>query len=188
MLPLPYTLEVMLAGPLRRVAVIASTYTLQTFGFPAVAEGNIILMETQPILVAEACSGLSMLLTFFALSTGLALVSKRPLIDKAVVVLSALPIAIVSNLVRIVLTAILADTVGSKAANVVFHDLAGWLMMPLALGLLAIELVIIDKLFVQRDEADQTPMTLDGFVPNFVSAVAPVPATVTSGEPHVMPK
>lgn len=62
MMPLPYTAEVMLAGPLRRIAVISSTYALQTFGFPAVSEGNIILMESQPILVAEACSGLSMLL------------------------------------------------------------------------------------------------------------------------------
>ncbi len=184
MLPLPYTVEVMLAGPLRRVAVIASTYTLQTFGFSAVAEGNIIFMESQPILVAEACSGLSMLLTFFALSTGLALLTKRSLVDKVVVVLSALPIAIIANLFRIVLTATLAETVGSKAANVVFHDIAGWLMMPLALGLLAVELVIIDKLFVQPPaEADQTSSAFDGFVPHFVAKSVPVPAPDPSGEP-----
>jgi exosortase len=188
MLPLPYTLEVMLAGPLRRIAVIASTYTLQTFGFSAVAEGNIILMESQPILVAEACSGLSMLLTFFALSTGLALVTKRSLVDKAIVVVSALPIAIIANVVRIVLTAILAETIGSKAANLVFHDIAGWLMMPLALGLLAVELIIIDELFVHRPEDDQTFSPFDGFVPAFVSKSVPAPASIPAGEPHQVAK
>ena len=182
MLPLPYTLEVMLAGPLRRIAVIASTYTLQTFGFPAVAEGNIILLESQPILVAEACSGLSMLLTFFAISTGLALVINRFIVDKVVIVLSALPIAIIANLIRIVATAILAETVGSEAANLVFHDLAGWLMMPLALGFLSLELVIIDKLFVQRPESDQSA-GFEGFVPLSVPAMVSLPVPIHSSEP-----
>jgi len=136
MLPFPYRAEILLGGPLRRIAVLASTYILQSLGFPAVAEGNVILMERAPIAVAEACSGLSMLLAFFALSTGLALVAKRFVGDKIVLVVSALPIAIVANVVRIVTTAILADTVGIELARHVFHDLAGWLMMPLALGLL----------------------------------------------------
>ena len=50
-------------------------------------------------------------------------------LDKIGIVLSALPIAIIANVTRIVATAVLAETVGSQAANVVFHDLAGWLMM-----------------------------------------------------------
>src|ERR1043166_3891400 len=182
MLPLPYTVEVMLSGPLRRIAVIASTYVLQTFGFSAVAEGNIILMESQPILVAEACSGLSMLLTFFALSTGVALVTRRPLIDKVGIVLSAFPIALLANLIRIVSTAILADTVGGRAATLVFHDLAGWLMMPLALGFLGLELLIIDKLFVQRPEPSQGS-GFEAIFPHFAATTAskstPAPATLT---------
>jgi exosortase len=176
MLPFPYTLEVMLAGPLRRVAVIASTYTLQTFGFSAVAEGNIILMESQPILVAEACSGLSMLLTFFAMSTGVAMVTKRCLIDKAAIVLSALPIAIIANICRIVSTAILADSVGGSVAALVFHDLAGWLMMPLALGLLALELVIIDKLFVERQESGQSSLRFETIATPHAPAASSIPA------------
>src|SRR5439155_15879127 len=45
MLPLPYRLETALSHPLQRVATVASTYALQTLGFPAVAEGNVIVMN-----------------------------------------------------------------------------------------------------------------------------------------------
>src|SRR5262249_6664693 len=45
MLPLPYRLEMALAGPLRRFATAASTYVLQTAGLPAVAEGNVIVLN-----------------------------------------------------------------------------------------------------------------------------------------------
>jgi exosortase len=183
MLPLPFTLEVMLSGPLRRVAVVASTYVLQTFGFSAVAEGNIILMESQPILVAEACSGLSMLLTFFALSTGLAIVTKRSFVEKIVLVLSALPIAIIANIARIVLTATLAEMVGNKAANFVFHEVAGLLMMSFALCLLGTEVLIIDRMFVARQEGDpSSPSALDGFVPHSLPVAASLPVPVSSGK------
>jgi exosortase len=176
MLPFPYRVEIMLGVPLRRVAVLASTYILQTVGFPAVAEGNIILMEHAPIAVVEACSGLSMLLTFFALSTGLALVVNRFVVDKFVVVASALPIAIIANVVRIVTTAILADTVGSEAARLVFHDLAGWLMMPLALGLLGLEMALLSKLFVAPTEGGESALPWHGFGPTATAASLPLPA------------
>jgi exosortase len=183
MLPLPFTVELMLGGPLRRIATLASTYTLQTLGFPAVAEGNIIMMESQPIAVAEACSGLSMLLTFFALSTGFAMVIKRWWGDKIVLVLSALPIAIIANVVRIVATAVVSETVGTKAANVFFHDFAGLLMMPLALGMLAAEMALMAKLFVERTKDNQTSLAFDGLFPLPVSAAIAVRTPVPSGKP-----
>src|SRR5262249_61774768 len=65
-LPLPYRLEVALAHPLQRLATLASTLSLQTAGFAAFSEGNTIRMGEVRIGVVEACSGLSMLLIFFA--------------------------------------------------------------------------------------------------------------------------
>lgn len=147
MFPLPYRLEVAMGYSLRRFAVVASGYCLQTLGFPAVVEGNVILLEEARIGVVEACSGLSMLVTFFALSTALALVVRRPLLDRIVLVLSALPIGIFANLVRIVVTAVLAELAGPRLAHLVFHELAGWLMMPLALVMLALTLAVLSRLF-----------------------------------------
>lgn len=148
MLPLPYQLEVGLAHPLQRVATVASTYALQTLGLPALSEGNIIVIEEERIGVVEACSGLGMLFTFFALSTAFAIVCERPWLDKLVIFLSAIPIGVFANGLRITVTAVLHRTVASEQANVVFHDLAGWLMMPLALGMLWLELHLLAHLFL----------------------------------------
>ena len=152
MIPLPYRLEVTLAYPLQRLATLGSTYALQTLGFTAVAEGNVIIMEDMPIGVEQACSGLGMLLTFFALATAVALVTERRLLDKIVIVLSALPIAIVANLIRITVTGVLYTTAGKEIGDLVFHDLAGWLMMPLALGMLYLELWVLSRLLIDPEE------------------------------------
>src|SRR5206468_3303453 len=59
MVPLPHRVEVALAHPLQRVATAASTYALQTLGFVAFSEGNVIRLGQVRIGVVEACSGLS---------------------------------------------------------------------------------------------------------------------------------
>jgi exosortase len=148
MVPLPYRLEVALAHPLQRIATLASTYALQTLGLGACADGNVIRMGEVRMGVVEACSGLAMLVIFFALSTAVALVVRRPLLDKVLIFLSAVPIALISNVVRITATGVLHRTAGSYLANLVFHDLAGWLMMPLALGLLWLELRLLAVVLV----------------------------------------
>ena len=89
MLPLPFRVESALANPLQRLATQASTFVLQLIGLPAIAEGNIIIMEHKTIGVVEACNGLGMLVTFFALATGVVMVLRRPWLDKVIVVLSA---------------------------------------------------------------------------------------------------
>jgi exosortase len=149
MLPLPYRLEVAMAYPLQRLATLGSTYLLQTLGLPAVAEGNIIIMDEVRIGVVEACSGLGMVVTFFALTTAYALLLKRRVADKVFIVLSALPIALFANLIRITATGVLHATVGTEIADLVFHDLAGWLMMPLALGLLWGETWMLSRLLLE---------------------------------------
>jgi exosortase len=157
MMPLPFRIEVALAHRLQAVATVMSTYLLQVVGFPAFAEGNIIHINNTPIEVAAACSGLSMMMTFFALSAAVALLIDRPLPDRAVVLLSAVPIALLANVARITATGILYATNHSRIAHAVFHDLAGWLMMPLALALLAGELHVLGRLLIKR-EPEPGPM------------------------------
>ena len=161
MLPLPFQAEVALAYPLQRVATKASTYALQTLGFPALAEGNVIHLNEVEIGVVEACSGLSMLFTFFAMATGVVLVIRRPWLDKVLIVASAIPIALIVNVVRITVTGVLHETVGSRLANLVFHDLAGWLMMPIAVGLLWLELELLARLLVEPSPANVALKPID---------------------------
>lgn len=154
MIPLPYRLETALGYPLQRAATIASTYALQTLGLPAVAEGNIILIDDARIGVVEACNGLGMLLMFFAFATAIVLISRFSLVDRIVILLSAAPIAFLANVTRITLTGFLHHVVGGKVANTFYHDLAGWLMMPLALIAFGLELKILSHLFIEPPRRD----------------------------------
>src|SRR5262249_62350781 len=110
-----------------------------------------ILVHEARLGVVGACGGLRMLIVFFALATAVALVVRRPLLDRGLIVASALPIAVISNVVRITATAIVHDQLGSKVGEA-FHDLAGWLMMPLALGMLWLELQLLPRLLPARPE------------------------------------
>jgi exosortase len=149
MIPLPFRVETAFGLRLQSLATLTSTYTLQALGLPALSEGNTILLPGGAIGVAEACSGLSMLTTFFALATAVALVVRRPWLDKIVILLSAAPIAIAANVARITTTALAQEWVGRDLAHHVFHDLAGWLMMPVALALLWVELRLLAFLLVE---------------------------------------
>jgi exosortase len=175
MMPLPWRIEVLMRAPLQRISTIASTYALQTLGYPALAEGNIILLNDVELGVVDACSGLKMLIVFFALSTAVALLVKRRFGDRLLIILSALPIAIFSNVVRITVTGVLHETVGAKLANMVFHDLAGWLMMPLALALLWGEIAILSLLIIEDNTAMPSPI---------LSPVEPMPRAIPSRVAH----
>jgi exosortase len=148
MIPMPYSIEITLGFPLQTIATAASTFVLQCLGQPAIAEGHTILIRDFKLGIVEACSGLRMLVTFVTFSTAVCLVVKKPLSDKLLILLSAIPIALIVNVVRIVMTGLMFLHVSSHTASVFFHDLAGWFMMPLALGLLWVELWVLRRLFI----------------------------------------
>jgi exosortase len=149
MVPLPYRVEHALGAPLQSIATRASTYALQTLGLPAVAEGHVILLgESTRIGVVEACNGLGMLFMFLAYAVAVVLVVPRSWVDKLVLVLSAIPIAVAANVARITVTGWLYEVASDELAEAVYHDLAGWLMMPLALAAFYLVLTLLSNLFV----------------------------------------
>jgi exosortase len=161
MLPLPHRLETGLRQPLQRLATQGSTYLMQTLGCPAFAEGNIIVLRDRSLGVAEACSGLSMLLVFFAMATAVALIIRRPWWEKGLIVLSAVPIAVIANVGRITATGLLYQLGRSQEAEIVFHDLAGWLMMPAGLAMIGVELKVFSRLMVTPKPRSPLPIVLN---------------------------
>ena len=152
MIPLPHRMDQALVGPLRKVATMASTNALQTLGVLAQSEGNLIVLpDGYEMGIVEACSGLRMLVVFVATSVAIAIVIKRSFLQRALIIVSSVPIAIVCNVARITATGIVHETAGHEAANYLFHDLAGWLMSPLALILLCGELWVLGRLLVPPD-------------------------------------
>ena len=142
----------------RRIGTEASVYVMQTLGLPALAEGNVIVLDESRIGVAEACSGLRMLMIFFSLTTAVAMISRRPLWERLLVFFSAVPIALIANIGRITVTGTLYWMDYSELAEVVFHDVAGWLMMPFALLLLWIEFWLLSRLLIVEDDR---PVTME---------------------------
>jgi exosortase len=177
MVPLPYRVAHSLSEPLQRLTTEWSGAALQTLGFPAIVEGNTILMGTARIAVVEACSGLSMLLVFGALATAAAIVVRRPLLDRVVLLLCAAPIAVVANIIRITATGVALATGGQRLADLIFHDLAGWLMMPLAVVMLVLVTKLLDVLLVSPPkQAPAPPLPGLGRRPAAKAAAAPRPA------------
>jgi len=164
MMPPPDFVTRALSQPLRRLATVMSTFLLETMGFPALADGNVILLDEVPLKVADACSGLGMLVTFFTMSTALAMLLKRGWLDKVGIVCSAIPIAVLANVLRITATGVAQMTCGRQAAHLVMHDLAGWLMMPLALALLGLYVWLADRIFPRVD--DSAPLMIPGLKTN----------------------
>ena len=150
MVPLPGRVHNMISGPLQDLATIGAVVTLELFGTTVAREGHVmVLNDNVPVAVAEACSGLRMLTAFIVVAATMAYVVNRPRWQRAVLLLSSVPIAIICNLVRLVVTAWLFLVVSGEVAERFFHDFAGWTMMPLAVVFLVAELWIMSRLVVE---------------------------------------
>ena len=74
--------------------------------------------------------------------------------DCFVLVASSIPVALLANVARIVLAGVLHETSGGHVSSTFYHDLAGWVMMPLALVLYWGEIAILSRLLIEaRHEA-----------------------------------
>jgi exosortase len=183
MIPLPYRLMVSTTGPLQQLATVCSTFLMQTLALPAVADGNVIRLNEVQLNIIEACSGLRMLVIFFALSTAVALVIRRPVWQKVFLVASAVPIALLVNVLRITVTGLLHETAGTEVADAVFHDLAGWLMMPVALGLMWLELTVLGRLVIEPGTAGPRLVEARPPIPPAAAAVRKRPPTRRKWQP-----
>ena len=147
MLPLPSRFNTALAGPLQGLATLGSVTLLQASGLPVISEGNVILVGGERLEVARACNGLSMLLSFATLIAASVVLVARPLVERVVLLLSIVPVALFCNVLRIVATAWALHLTGHPVEAV--HDWAGIAMMPVALGLLWLEIRILSRVFVE---------------------------------------
>jgi len=150
MFPLPYSLEQLLSAPLQLFGAGQAAWYVQAMGIPAIAQGSIIMMEDVQLGVAEACSGMRMLMVFVAISAATMILSQRTRWEKVLILFSAIPIAVTCNIARIVATTCAHHWVGSETADLVFHDLSGWLMMPAAMVLLWLNLQLLDWILVKN--------------------------------------
>jgi exosortase len=156
MVPLPGRVHNLISGPLQRMATTGAVFLLEAFGARVSQQGNVVVFkEGTSLAVAEACSGLRMLMAFIIVAAFIAYMVKRASWQKVVLLVSSVPIAIIGNIVRIFATAVLMLHVSEELAETFFHDLAGFAMMLVAVLLTFCELWLMDRLVVSNCESRQ---------------------------------
>jgi exosortase len=137
MIPLPFRAEMLLSQPLQSIASRLSCALLQVLGQPAIREGNVVVIHDVELAVVEACSGLRIFMSIVALAFAYFVFVKTPWWVKVGVFVSVLPVALITNAMRIALTGLLHIYVSGEAAHRFSHDFAGWLMIPAAAAMMA---------------------------------------------------
>lgn len=147
MIPLPYIVYDAMAFPLKLFVAKFSVIALKLLGVVVVREGNIIMFPQTVLEVADACSGLRSLMSLLALGVALAVFSQPKLSRRALLVALTLPIAISTNMIRVIGTGLLAQHYGAAAAEGFFHEFAGMAVFTLAMVLLVASSALLKKVW-----------------------------------------
>ncbi|MDR3542766.1 MAG: exosortase [Desulfocapsaceae bacterium] len=136
MIPLPAIIWNKIAFPMQLFSSYLTEQVVSGFGIPIYREGNVIHLAQTTLEVVAACSGLRSLVTMFALSGALALLSTLPPWKRIILFFSAAPIAIFANIVRLTATALMATRIGADAAQGFLHEFSGMAVFILGMGFL----------------------------------------------------
>ncbi|MCV2881856.1 VPLPA-CTERM-specific exosortase XrtD [Actibacterium sp. XHP0104] len=156
MLPLPGALYYGLSTYLQGVSSELGVYFLQLLHVPVFLEGNIIDLGVYKLQVAEACSGLRYLFPILSFSYIFAVLYQGPMWHKAILLVSAAPITVFMNSVRIALAGVIVNNYGLDHVEGFSHFFEGWVIFiacVLILFLLAWVLVLLRRDRVSLIEA-----------------------------------
>jgi exosortase len=154
MIPLPFRVERWVSYPLQGIATKLSSWALQCLWQPALPEGNTIFLGPHQLEVAEACSGLRIFVGVFAIAYVYAVLVRQSWWERMLMVVSTIPIALVSNAARIVVTGLLYRLWSEEAGKKFSHDVAGWGMILFAAALFALLAWQLKKFFPQEEVVD----------------------------------
>jgi exosortase D (VPLPA-CTERM-specific) len=136
MLPLPGILYWKISTNLQILSSELGVYFIQLAGVPVFLAGNIIDLGVYKLHVAEACSGLRYLYPVMSFSYIFATLYQGPIWIKAILLLSAAPITVLMNSVRIGIVGIIVDSYGLAHVDGITHLLEGWVIFLCSIVLL----------------------------------------------------
>jgi exosortase len=136
MVPIPAIIFQRVTFPLQLLASKLASGVLPLAGVPVLREGNVIVLPSMPLEVAEACSGIRSLLSLLTLAIIYGYLMDQRKWVRVLVVLSAVPIAVVANSFRIVGTGLLVQYWDPEKAEGFFHLFSGWLIFVVSLIML----------------------------------------------------
>lgn len=162
-LPMPDAIQSWILPSLKSFTAAGATAVLPWLGVPAVRAGYTISLPSGKLNVVDACSGalsLVSLLAIAVLTAYIRLTFRRDLgITRGLVlVLLTLPIVVISNTVRVILTGVLQHYVGEWAILGIWHEVLGYLVILVGFGLIV---GTSQKLSQKLDESEESAKPLE---------------------------
>ncbi|MEO1583865.1 MAG: exosortase/archaeosortase family protein [Planctomycetota bacterium] len=135
LLPIPGVIRLQIAQPLQEISAVCSQYLLEIAGIPVARSGNMLVVNNHPVVIAEACNGMRMVAALGVVAYTFAFsIPAKPAVRVLLLALSPV-LAVVVNIIRLIPTVLFYGYTSDGFAQL-FHDLSGWLMMLVALGVL----------------------------------------------------
>jgi exosortase len=136
MIPIPKIIFTQLTFPLQFLASRLATALLGFVGVPVLRDGNVIHLPAITLEVVEACSGIRSLVSLVTLAVIYGYLAERRTLMRITLALSAIPIAVAANGLRIMGTGLLGQYWDPDKAEGFFHSFSGWVIFIISLGLL----------------------------------------------------
>ncbi len=136
MVPIPTILFNQITIPLQFLASQMASGLVAELGVPVLRQGNIIQLPGMALEVAEACSGIRSLMSLTTVAVIYAYFLESKWGPRLLLAVSAVPIAVLANGLRVTGTALLAHYWSKEAAEGFFHNFSGWLVFVLSLLML----------------------------------------------------
>jgi exosortase len=136
MIPIPAIVFNQITFPLQLLASKVASTTLPWMGVPVLREGNVIILPSMALEVAEACSGIRSLMSLATLAVIYGYLMERKLVVRILLALASVPIAVAANSLRIVGTGLLVQYWDPERAEGFFHEFSGWLIFVVSLVML----------------------------------------------------
>jgi exosortase len=197
-IPIPAIVFNKIAFPLQLFASRCAVWSMGLFGIPVLRQGNVIELlplgarQTRKLEVVEACSGIRSLMTLLTLAVVFAYFTYpksddgdgqskgRPAWFKsfdwwraAIIVSSAVPIAILTNALRVSGTGVLSHYYGTEVADSFFHSFSGWVIYIVAFLMLFTVGWVVDRFRPTNKRGSRKAETTESAAPSVVSP-APV--------------
>jgi len=132
MLPLPEVAITNISFRLKLFAAQLAKDVLNGMGILAIQEGSLIKMRHAQVVVDDVCSGLRSLISLGALGAIFAYWLKGSMTKKVLLFLSTIPIAIFTNMCRVVILSVISEVWGTQYTTGFVHDATGFLVFALA--------------------------------------------------------
>lgn len=154
-IPVPAILFNQIAFPLQLLASRAGQGALMLLGIPVLREGNVIVLSTATLEVAEACSGIRSLMSLLSLALVYGYFTHASASARAALVLASVPIAISANAARVAGTGAAAHFYGAAAAEGFLHTFSGWLMFIAAFAMLtAFDAIVVQRVVTREGDTE----------------------------------